>query len=171
VSEDAGPEASPIRPDPESSARLREALERQIALAGDLRQVLEAEGQALGKRDADTLETLAQRKGALVRELEALGLARAEALGPAASQANPGRVAERLAQGGASELSTLWRRGDALLRDCRERNEVNGRTITLLGAYAERALRVLLGPSEHGEVYGRAGSTRRAAVSRYHTRV
>lgn len=131
--------------------RQLEALSRVLELLGD-------EHDALLERDAAGLELVTASKADALARADELERHRRE-LAPTLAEM------ERFAQDPA--IAGRWERLLDLTRQCRERNDANGRLIRRQQARVENALGLLRGDAAKGEpdLYGPDGEQRRSSRS------
>jgi flagellar biosynthesis/type III secretory pathway chaperone len=128
----------------EAQQRLEELLDREIAVARSLTDILAAERTALTGNASAAVEETAAEKIRLLRRMEALEEERR-------SLWNPGTA------GLAASLSQRWRALLALIAGCRTANEVNGHIIHIRQNQIRQLFEIVRGGAS--TTYGRQGKT------------
>lgn len=134
-------------------------LERQLATANLLHQVLNDENTALARRDADALRSLSLRKDELSATLERLTQEQRlelERAGLSLSREGMDRYLARLPH----PADELRRQIHTVLEECNTLNLINGQIIAAARQSAETALAILRGQAYDGTSLYDAGGTR-----------
>jgi len=139
---------------------LSQSLAASLARARRMREVLDLEGEALGRRDLPALEQAAMEKERLIGLLEGLA-AQQDALLRQAGL-DPGRpdldvALERL---GHAECAAQSRELRAVLAECRHQNLVNGGVVETLRRFAHDVLDLMRGRACAPVTYSRRGAVR-----------
>ena len=154
-------EPQPLEPRPLQPKQVRQLIAADTRACETLLSLLEREQAALKSHDRSDLSALladkqqctaALEQGAQLRRqlLQAAGLAGGEGAWQRALQALEQRH-------GCSGLCDSWSALTDLLRQCRERNEINGKMITRGQQTMNRLLNLLRGQTAAPGLYDRAG--------------
>lgn len=149
--------------------QLRSLLQQQRDTTHKLLQILAEEHAALSGNDLQDLETILAAKQQFMAQLEASSQEYLELSGRLSASPKTGItiLLKQCDPQGAWGLEPLWRQVEKLLSQCRQKNNVNGKIITLSHRHIQRALEIL----RHGELgaepcYSPTGTRPSAAFSR-----
>lgn len=146
-------------------------LTRESAGVERLWAVLQAEHEALARRDAEALDRLVADKQQCIAELEQVGQEQRqllEAAGLAPDRAGLETLLQRVPGGAGEALRAAWDSLHQRLAECQRQNVANGRLLEGNRRFAQQALAALLG-TEGGattELYDRGGATSLARGNR-----
>lgn len=145
-----------------SQQRVLEILRKEVDCAGELLDVLHREQEALGQRDADTVEGVVTEKQAVIGRLEEL---QGERLG-LMDEGGYTRDSEGMAalvvaapEALSADLDNAWQDFEERLQRCQEQNQVNGQVLESSIRQTRQALSILVGggATESG-LYNRDGA-------------
>lgn len=151
---------------PETLALYRRLIQQEIDCAERLADVMRREAEALGGRDAASLEQANVEKLELLHEMEQRSAAHEGFL--AARGLPAGREGNlRFLRGlpADAEEHGLWRRLRSAAVECRDLNLVNGSLVALRRTRTQRALEILRGAPDSAKTYGKSGLAHNAARS------
>jgi flagella synthesis protein FlgN len=138
--------------------RLKAALEHEIQCTEALIRALDEEQEALTGREPARLETVLRDKQSQLVELEQASRQRNAVVQQAGYSADrQGVEACVRACDVQGSLNALWERLNELVRQCRERNRVNGGIVELSRHHVQRALAVLRGGLPDSDLYTSEG--------------
>lgn len=144
----------------EAQQQFEQILQRESALVGELAAILEQEHELLARRAAEELESVVAAKDKTLQELARLGEERTAVLKRAGFSGDKQGFQSFLQADGSGRLQALWQPLEAALRDCQERNQVNGKLLEIGRQQAQELLSLLLGrESAPSELYDQHGNT------------
>lgn len=147
---------------------LGDLLERQLADAISLSQVLEDELEALTKADADGIARITDHKNQLMLALDQLGREQTDLLASIRASADTSSRSAILAwcsPDGA--LAAQWDEVTERLSECNQKNQRNGLLVQKRLTHVRRALNILDNAQPEAGEYGPDGATERGASSRF----
>lgn len=141
-----------------SQETLQQHIGQDISVCRQLLQLLQQERDALKTRDVQMLETVIQNKSANLLHLEHSAKQRSAWV---AKQLKPNEKAETAWQAIIRSLKPEaqkdWDEFRALLRDCQEQNEINGKLLARNQQVFSRLLAIVRGKDESGPLYNAKG--------------
>jgi flagella synthesis protein FlgN len=137
---------------------LQQHIGQDISACRNLLQLLEQEREALKARDVEKLETVIQNKSANLLHLEQSARQRSAWV---AKQQKPSEKAETVWQTLISttkpDAQREWEEFRALLRECQEQNEINGKLLARNQQVFARLLAIVRGRDENDPLYNAKG--------------
>jgi flagellar biosynthesis/type III secretory pathway chaperone len=146
----------------QACASLGQLLQMEQDGAARLLEVLEAEHEAIARRDTDALQQLVAGKQVLLEQLESGHGKRLQMMreaGLAVDQGGFEALLVRCADNG-HDLQSRWLALKAVLSSCQRQNQMNGVVLETSRRTTHRALTILLGGQADGtELYNQAGKS------------
>lgn len=150
--------------DPVSDRDLARLLDEQIVAMQSVLTALEAEQQALRKRDGDALLQAVNGKATSLANANTLEARRQDLLEQLGLTDRPGRGARQFSADAG--VAQRWQQVLALTRQCQAINESNGQMIRGQQRRVSETLQLLHGRSTAATEYGPAGEQRYRSHSR-----
>lgn len=137
--------------------QLASSLRAEVAAVNTVLRILEAEQQALSKREPEQIEQCAADKDGALRQLAALQQERQTMLRPDASATGLGDLVSRLDN--RAETEPLQAQLLDLGERCETLNAANGALIERLQQHTRSALKILRGSEDSPDLYSGSGET------------
>ncbi|MCB1859056.1 MAG: flagellar protein FlgN [Gammaproteobacteria bacterium] len=142
-------------------ATLSQLLSQELAVAGDLLQVLDHERDALTREDPQGIEATTMDKQQLMVQLREL-LTRRDAflMERGYSTGKPGMdaILKELAADLSDDTQTLWQSLGQVAGKLRDSNDTNGILVSLAQRQTRQALEILTGRTGQQQTYGPGGN-------------
>ena len=160
--------------DAQTCQHVAEVMGREAESVSRLLEVLEHEAQALGDHDGTVLQESVQRQQELMIELEQLATERLKLLVASGFSGDKEGFQGFLKAAGEAEgkpLEQMWSALQEQLRNCRDRNQLNGALLEATRRNTQQVLSILLGTQEPAtELYDKRGAARSSFGRRSHTK-
>lgn len=137
--------------------QLASSLRAEVAAITTVLRILEAEQQALSKRDPEQIEQCAAEKDGALRQLAALQQARQQTFQPSAPASSLGDLVSALDN--RAETEPLQAQLLDLGERCEALNAANGALIERLQQHTRSALKILRGSEDSPDLYSGSGAT------------
>ena len=137
-------------------------LEEGTNQAQRLMQLLNDERAIISSNDGHALEEIATSKEKLAQEIQASTVICSQRLEQAGYTANNRGLAEyfqRCPETHSKHLKTTWKKLQNLLKECQDKNRINGKLLGNSQRRIKQALSILQGKPVDEDLYGRGGET------------
>jgi len=137
-------------------------LEEGTNQAQQLMQLLNDERDIISSNDANALENIAASKEKLAQKIQASTVICSQRLEQAGYTANNSGLAEyfqRCSETNSKQLKSTWEKLQSLLKECQNKNRINGKLLGNSQRRIKQALSILQGKPVDEELYGRGGET------------
>jgi len=148
-----------------SADAVEQLISSDIAACESLLQLLDEEQNALKDRQIEALEPIIEKKTSFLLHLEQSAIKRQQWSQQAKIAADSSAWQDLIEEFKRPGLLEQWRKLKALLDDCRDANEINGKLLARSQEMFERISNILRGQNQKVSLYGASGRTTQSANS------